>query len=563
MLQSSSLWPVQMPTAAPVKANMRDSANAEQKTFPPAFKPRQAQQNSPPPSVNPLLYFGKKLKILITAGGTKEDIDTVRFITNFSTGSLGRAFSVEAAKRGHEVTLLAPKELPLMTGPLPESVIHQPFRSTADLQQALKTAAESQKWDVVIHSAAVSDYKPEAQAGKISSDKDELVIRMVKTPKLINSFREWFGRAFLVGFKLLSGTPPKERHKIALAQIKKNRTNLCVENDLTEVSSKSHKARLVTPEGGAVPVPVGDKAQVASSILDFIEKRQKVRWFQTLQDPSLPQTTSSPIPGQLLKLAQEMNLLVDENGNMSVKLPNGLIAMTPRGVNKAAIGPQDFMIIKVNQKTRKVYVNHPRKPSIDSSVSDALYKAFPKMTATIHTHSPWGVGAVKTGFPYPCGVKEESIELIRALKQSGYQDGKPFLANMSHHGLILGLSGALTADRLAQQAKTVQADFKSHMAEIGATEEELAGGKLETILAPEGIVGYVYRFADNSVAPRLLPEHQGKGYGPDIINTLRETDTIVKTVPDCKVLEYYKRKGFEEIKNDGRLSWLKPTPIAS
>jgi len=77
------------------------------------------------------LRFGKKLKILITAGATKEKIDGVRFITldtsaqdapsvltNFSSGAFGRAFGIEALKRGHEVTLLAPKELPKIAGPL-------------------------------------------------------------------------------------------------------------------------------------------------------------------------------------------------------------------------------------------------------------------------------------------------------------------------------------------------------------------------------------------------------------------------------------------------------------
>jgi hypothetical protein len=505
-----------------------------------------------------LVLFGRKLNILITAGGTKEDIDPVRYITNFSTGSLGRAFAIEAEKRGHQVTLLAPEELPKLVGPLPDGVKLKPFRSTADLEARLKEAAQSEKWDVVIHSAAVSDYTPGNKADKkISSDQDELVIHLVKTPKLIKSFREWFGQAFLVGFKLLKGIEPKERYRIALAQIKKNRTNLCVENDLTEVSAKSHKARMITPEGGAVNVPVGDKAAVASNVLDFIEKREDVRWFQTLQDPSLPQKPTSCLPRRLLKLAQTSGLLKDENGNLSIRLKNGQFAITPRGKNKAEIDRNDLMVVRANQKTRKVYVNHPnQKPSIDSSVADALYKKFPQLNGTLHTHSKWGLKPTTTSFPYPCGVKEESREIIKTLQAANHQGDQPFLVNLTHHGLILGLAGSLTVKKLENQWTAAQADFKAHLGEIGLTEAEIPNGKLEAMISADGIVGWVYTHADGGVSPRLLPEHQGKGLGKDILNVIREEGLVLKTVPNCQVLEFYQNAGMKIQKVEGQMHFL-------
>jgi GNAT superfamily N-acetyltransferase len=507
-----------------------------------------------------LRFMGRKLNILITAGGTKEDIDPVRYLTNFSSGSLGRAFSIAAAERGHRVTLLAPKELPKLAGPLPEGVDLRPYRSTADLEAALKQAAAEKKWDVVIHSAAVSDYRPaDTQATKISSDQEELVIRLVKTPKLIQSFRDWFGRAFLVGFKLLTNTPDAERHRIALAQIKKNRTNLCFENDLARITKTVHPARLVTPEGGAIPLPLGDKQAVARAALDFIEKREDVRWFQTVQDPTLPPRPDSPVPGQLLTLAQQSGLLVDSNGNLSVKLAKGQVAMTPRGVDKGQLTPEQILVIRANQKTRKVFVNSPtQKPSIDSSVADALYKAFPGLKATVHTHSLWAVGPLKTDFPYPCGVKEEAGEVIHTLQQAHHGPNQPFLVKLVHHGLILGLAGELTPDRLAQQWQTVQEDFDQHMAEIGFTPADLAGGRLQGILSPEGFVGSAYTHADGSVSLRLLPAYQGRGFGQELLKILKENNLTIQTVPECNVLAYYQKHGFEEVNREGRRIWLKP-----
>lgn len=213
------------------------------------------------------------MKVLVTAGGTKELIDPVRCITNVSSGSLGRALCLAAVRRGHAVLLLAPAELPKLAGALPKRVEHRSFRSTADLERELRLAAR-RRWDLVIHAAAVSDYRPvRPSATKLSSESEEIVLRLVRTPKLIARFRKWFGRAFLVGFKLSTGLTPEERRRIALEQIRKNRTDLCVENDLAEFGPGEHKATIVTPEGKTIPIPKGDKAFVAEALWSFMERK--------------------------------------------------------------------------------------------------------------------------------------------------------------------------------------------------------------------------------------------------------------------------------------------------
>lgn len=201
---------------------------------------------------------------LVTAGGTKEPIDAVRYVSNVSTGALGRAIAEELKRRGHRSVLLAPAELET-------TAEKRTFGSTDDLQRELEWAAAEQTWDAVIHAAAVSDYRPaRTEAGKISSDAPELVIKLVRTPKLIARMREWFPNALVVGFKLLHGVAPAERVEIAREQIRKNRTNACVENDLSEFGPGEHQARIVTLET-VVDVPKGDKASVARVIVDFVE----------------------------------------------------------------------------------------------------------------------------------------------------------------------------------------------------------------------------------------------------------------------------------------------------
>lgn len=499
---------------------------------------------------------GKKLNVLITAGGTEEDIDKVRRITNISEGALGRAIAVEAHNRGHNVTILGPKRLPKMTGPLPNGVVHKIFRTTADLKCELEKLAK-EKWDLVIHAAAVSDYKPaENSEGKISSDKDELILKLIPNPKLIKSFREWFDRAFLVGFKLLTNVPAKERKKIALEQIRKNRTNLCFENDISEFGPGEHKARMVTPEGGAIPIPKGTKESVAKTFLDFVEKRLNVTWFKTEFSELIPKEIQSLLP-DLVKLAQESGLLCDHNGNASTKTDNELLVITPRCADKSKISESDLIVAKVDQNEHKVFINNEKKASIDTSVSDALYKTFPNLKAILHTHNHWCVGGISSTFPYPCGVKEEADEVIKTLEESNYKDGDSFLVKLIHHGYLLGLTEALTTEVLKNQwEKTVQ-DFEDHLKEVNVSKEELGESKLKAIVSKEGIIGWVNEGKDGTVGLRLLNDYRGRGYGNELVNKIKEENLTVKTIPECGVMRYYKKHGFEIVDFDGKFYYLK------
>jgi len=504
----------------------------------------------------------KPLSVLITAGGTKEPIDDVRFISNFSSGAFGRGFALAAAANGHQVVLLAPKELPRLAGSLPSNVELRTFVSTLDLQHRLEEAAKERHWDVVIHSAAVSDYTPaHVTDGKISSNQEELLIRLVKTPKLIRSLRSWFGKSFLVGFKLLSGVAPEERYRVAMKQIGECRTNMCIENDLTEISSASHKARMVTPEGGAIQAPQGPKTEVAHNIWNFIEKRQDVQWFTTVQDQSLPMKVlhhdAEMRTADLLDFAQKAGLLPNNSGNVSVKLENDLIAITPRGVDKSKLSPSDFVVVKVDASERKVFVNSASKPSIDSSISGALYKEFPNTTAILHSHSPWFLGATETRFPFPCGVKEEGEEVIRTVKAAGHVDGNPFLVRLIDHGYMLGLTATLSPTTLRTQWKEALEDQKQHWDEVRATEEELEGGNSVAILGKKGVIGTIRIHSDKSISPRLLPQYQGQGYGKELLHRIKELGLVVKTVDECKVVQFYKDRGFNIINQKGRSIYLK------
>jgi len=136
-------------------------------------------------------FSGKR--ILITAGGTKEDIDDVRFIGNRSSGRQGLAIARTAQARGALVTLIAAN---LETSDLPGiNVI--PVRNTEQLGKAL--SSEFDKCDVLIMAAAVSDVRPEAASGKIKKN-DLNQLNLIKNPDLLQEISKIRRNQLLVGF---------------------------------------------------------------------------------------------------------------------------------------------------------------------------------------------------------------------------------------------------------------------------------------------------------------------------------------------------------------------------
>ena len=112
------------------------------------------------------------MKVLITAGPTREPIDAVRFIGNRSSGKMGIAIARAAAEAGHDVTLLlGPAELPADLAGTERIRVYR-FESTAELKQLLE--AHFRSCDLLIMAAAVADYRPiTVQEGKLERSRDK------------------------------------------------------------------------------------------------------------------------------------------------------------------------------------------------------------------------------------------------------------------------------------------------------------------------------------------------------------------------------------------------------
>ncbi|MGE0709897.1 MAG: phosphopantothenoylcysteine decarboxylase [Planctomycetota bacterium] len=190
-------------------------------------------------------------RALVTAGGTSEPVDEVRVLTNRSTGRLGAALAAALDRAGVETLLLGSKAmLARRDVQLPPGVRVVPYESFRELEAALARETAAFRPDLVLMSAAVSDYSPEPAAGKLSSAAEERALVLRKNPKLLARLREQCGpAAYLVGFKLLTGVTDEELERVARAQLEGAGLDLTVANDLRRLGGGQHPLLLVDRQG--------------------------------------------------------------------------------------------------------------------------------------------------------------------------------------------------------------------------------------------------------------------------------------------------------------------------
>jgi len=182
----------------------------------------------------------KTSKVLITAGATREPIDQVRHISNFATGRLGVIMAYEADRRGYDTHLL----MGYGTVDPPSHIPTVRFSTTHDLAE--KVVKSIPTTDIYISTAAIANYAPVPQDGKIRSGKDELVIRLKPTVEILPLAREYAPKgAIFVGFKLEPGMPEEKLIEKAWNDYG-GICDIVIANDLNRIGIKSHRAAVIS-----------------------------------------------------------------------------------------------------------------------------------------------------------------------------------------------------------------------------------------------------------------------------------------------------------------------------
>jgi len=512
------------------------------------------------------------LRAIVTAGGTREPVDDVRVLTNLSRGRFGAAIARSLAARGVAVTLLGSREAlaVLAADRVPHGgppILQRPFGSFAELEAGLATLTADPP-DLLFMAAAVSDYRPKPHAGKLSSDAEELVLRLERTPKLLAGLRDRCGVAtFLVGFKLLSGVAPEELVAVAGRQVKESRLDLTVANDLSRFTERLHPVVLATPEGGAIPLE-GEREVVATGLVDFVLRRQAVTWSPSELLPPDPDAD----PGgraraaAALAFAQETGLLTHAtDGNVTARGDgdDGAFWATPRAVDKAALGAADLLRVELELDPPRVRTRGERRASIDSAVHGWLYGRVPWVEALCHFHGALALPTARTAFPYPCGTREEAVEVYRALAAAAAAgdypeapDGRGFLVELVDHGWLLGL-GAGDRERLEAEWTAAAAGHARHLQEVHGDD---APALVRTpVFDGARIVGVAARPPDGRWTSLWLdPTARGRGLGERLLERLEAGGRRVGAHDRCGVRPLYAGRAWQAVAREADVTVLEP-----
>jgi phosphopantothenoylcysteine decarboxylase/phosphopantothenate--cysteine ligase len=209
------------------------------------------------------------LRVLVTAGGTREPIDPVRFVGNRSSGKQGHALAAEAAARGAKITLVTTVDLPV---PPQADVVR--VETAAELEDAVHAAEASA--DVVVMAAAVADFRPATVAErKLKKQEGVPEITLEPTPDILAGLgtRRRPGQT-IVGF----AAETEEVRQNAAAKLAAKGIDLIVANDVTAPGAgfehDTNHVVIMDADGTVREVPLADKRAIARAVFDAVTQRR-------------------------------------------------------------------------------------------------------------------------------------------------------------------------------------------------------------------------------------------------------------------------------------------------
>jgi len=207
--------------------------------------------------------------VLVTAGGTRESIDPVRYIGNRSSGKMGNAVARSAVDRGAQVILVSAGPAPADLG----GIQFVPVESAADMAEATWTYAP--RCSIAVMTAAVADFRPKQPSDeKLRRTEGLPDIHLEPTPDVLKGVHESDPRPYLVGFAAEVGSLDAAVDKAKLKGV-----DLLVANDIaiegSGFGSDDNQVAIVTPSGDVEHLPLMPKADVATAIWDRVVEARR------------------------------------------------------------------------------------------------------------------------------------------------------------------------------------------------------------------------------------------------------------------------------------------------
>jgi len=220
----------------------------------------------------------RRLRVLVTSGGTAEPIDGVRVLTNTSTGRTGAGLASRLFRSGHEVVLLRARS----AEPAAAGIREETYFTFAELDAALRRLLGAGDFDAVIHAAAVSDFGIESvitPAGargpdgrKLESGDGPVTLRLRALPKLVDSLRARSRnpRLRVIAFKLTKGATAVEADTAIRALLRKSGADWVVHNDLSQRDDDDAFPSTIHGRDGASPAHCATRSELAVALGDLL-----------------------------------------------------------------------------------------------------------------------------------------------------------------------------------------------------------------------------------------------------------------------------------------------------
>jgi phosphopantothenoylcysteine decarboxylase/phosphopantothenate--cysteine ligase len=215
-------------------------------------------------------------RIVVSAGGTREALDPVRYLGNHSSGRQGYAVALVAAARGAEVTVVAAN----VERPDPPGVTVRPVGDARDMQRAM--AEESAQADAVVMTAAVADFRPASRSDskiKKVAGRPPAPLALELNPDILRDLvdrRGPNGRPVIVGFAAETGDATASALELGRAKLARKGCDLLVVNRVDDgraFGTPDNAATILSDDGTEVDVPLGHKTVLAAAICDAIATR--------------------------------------------------------------------------------------------------------------------------------------------------------------------------------------------------------------------------------------------------------------------------------------------------
>ena len=204
---------------------------------------------------------GSSLRMLVTAGGTREPVDPVRYLGNRSTGKMGHAIADAAARRGMDVTLVTTSDLPVLP-----TVKLVPVETAQEMLEAVSGI----ETDIAVMAAAVADFRPaEPSATKLARSEGLDSIELEPNPDILASVVDRDPVPFVVGFAAETGDLER-----AIGKARSKKVDLLVYNDVSEPGSgfgtETNRVVVIDDEGDTDAWPLLSKEEVAERLIERV-----------------------------------------------------------------------------------------------------------------------------------------------------------------------------------------------------------------------------------------------------------------------------------------------------